>query len=687
MYECKKYFGDHNGGCVRVIRDAAQLESEARLLSDKLAQIRAEMETVEAETRQNMSSLVRMDTVKERLAATTRALQEADNWTSLDNQVEDAFDSNDHEAVAEKLVGMQASLRLLQHVADYQERVGHLDQHKNRLEAVLSPLLITAFTNKDTEAALRLVAMFRTIERDKQLSKYYHKCARARLLQTWAEVVSGDEGEGCDTWLDSWYELFATELAANKVWVETVFSDQSSSDLMCDLATDVLASLQPSPQFCIEAGVKLAPDALALLISLKARTDKFLAGIESVVAGAGDQKLRELGRAVYKPFLSQVAKYEELEVKRMGAEVASWVVERKDTIDELHSLGSCVAKFSATVEAAAGRCVSLTRGAAFPGLVGAVCRVLDTHLDRYRKLVRRLDKKKVIVDEDWSVLQHCLTANTCTGELLLMLEQLEVSLAATFLDASRGYLGQDGSESSLLQHHIFLLESGEAVISLSELHVKVSASTAPLLHQATAALTAVCSDLQKTTFSVMFHPVSAQLELIPALDTWAARTSGHSSVDTADMPEFSLSPSEYISCVGEYLMTLPQHLDPVMSEESPALVTALRLAVFPGCPDSVTAASLQSPADFLLGCLSSSTCSTYLSYIASIPALNPGSAKQLAVDISYLGDILEDLGHPVSGDLSSTGCLLRLAEDSWAQEAAGHTSKIVTMVRKLRKLN
>ena len=46
------------------------------------------MEAVEAETRQNMSSLVRMDTVKERLAATTRALQEADNWTSLDNQVD-----------------------------------------------------------------------------------------------------------------------------------------------------------------------------------------------------------------------------------------------------------------------------------------------------------------------------------------------------------------------------------------------------------------------------------------------------------------------------------------------------------------------------------------------------------------------------------------------------------------------
>ena len=113
-----------------------------------------------------------------------------------------------------------------------------------------------------------------------------------------------------------------------------------------------------------------------------------------------------------------------------------------------------------------------------------------------------------------------------------------------------------------------------------------------------------------------------------------------------------------------------------------------RLGVFPGCSEAgVTAASLQSPADFLLGCLSSSTCSTYLSYIASIPGLNTGSAKQLAVDISYLGDILDDLGHPVTSDLSSAGCLLRLSEDKWASESGGHNVKIVATVRKLRKIN
>ena len=100
-------------------------------------------------------------------------------------------------------MGMQQSLRLLHHVADYQDRVAHLEQHKNRLEATLSPMLITAFTNKDTEAALRLVKMFKSIDRDQQLSKYYHKCVRAGLLQTWEGIVS--DGDGVETWLDTWY--------------------------------------------------------------------------------------------------------------------------------------------------------------------------------------------------------------------------------------------------------------------------------------------------------------------------------------------------------------------------------------------------------------------------------------------------------------------------------------------------
>merc|ERR1712183_32414 len=205
----------------------------------------------------------------------------------------------------------------------------------------------------------------------------------------------------------------------------------------------------------------------------------------------------------------------------------------------------------------------------------------------------------------------------------------------------------------------------------------------PLLQQSISLLSSACADLQKTTFSIMFHPISSQLELIPSLPIWAATTTGQGTLNTTDMPDFSFSPSEYITCVGEYLMTLPQHLEPYMSQDNAPLTRAFREAVFPGSSDTSGAAQ-QSPADFLLGCISSSSCSSYLSYISSIPSLNQNSSRQLAVDISYLGDILDNLGHPLSCDLASTAVLLRLPMEKWREEIGGHTSKVVAMVRGAR---
>ena len=192
---------------------------------------------------------------------------------------------------------------------------------------------------------------------------------------------------------------------------------------------------------------------------------------------------------------------------------------------------------------------------------------------------------------------------------------------------------------------------------------------------------------------------------------WGAESGSQGALHTVDLPDFSFSPGEYITCVGEYLMTLPQvltmynmhrirpaylalhskfylnlnlnlpqHLEPYMTSNTP-LSRAFRQAVFPG---SSSLGSSQSPADFLLGCISASTCSSYLSYISSIPRLTPTSCRQLAVDISYLGDILDDLGHPLSPELSSAGALLRLPAESLASESSGHPGRVVAIVTRLR---
>jgi len=256
----------------------------------------------------------------------------------------------------------------------------------------------------------------------------------------------------------------------------------------------------------------------------------------------------------------------------------------------------------------------------------------------------------------------------------------------------RGYLGSgDAGMSPLSQHHTFLLDTG-AREALGKLYREVAGSgrdtvtgsPTPMLQGAYSHVVSLCSSLQHTTYTLMFQPISTQLELIPSLPVWAAETAGSGSLETGEMPEFSFSPCEYITCVGEYLMTLPQHLEPYMVQDLPGLSRAFRESVFPGSSSSSVSAAAE-PADFLLGCISATTCTTYLSYIQAIQAkLTTNSGRQLAVDIGYLGDILDDLGHPLTSELSSTAVLLRLTRDKWVSEVEGHPQKVINMVAKLK---
>ena len=156
----------------RIVREAEQLEQEAGLLRDKLIMVKADVAKVEAETAENMGALVRMDLVKERVAGTRRALQEADNWTSLDSQVDPAasFDISiffrlrmpstlttwtrwrrgwrgcrtayASSPTSPTIRFNPYSFCILLWRILLQERVAHLEQQRNRLEATLSPQLV-----------------------------------------------------------------------------------------------------------------------------------------------------------------------------------------------------------------------------------------------------------------------------------------------------------------------------------------------------------------------------------------------------------------------------------------------------------------------------------------------------------------------------------------------------------------
>ncbi len=85
----------------------------------------------------------------------------------------------------------------------------------------------------------------------------------------------------------------------------------------------------------------------------------------------------------------------------------------------------------------------------------------------------------------------------------------------------------------------------------------------------------MCSELQGSTFAIIFHPIQEELDNIAKLEVWDSSSAGSDSTQQ-EMPDFGFSPQEYITQIGQYLMTLPQHLEPYMTNENPALSRAFQ---------------------------------------------------------------------------------------------------------------
>ncbi len=134
------------------------------------------------------------------------ALKEADKWTTLTTEIEDALDNGELPVIAEKLSGIQSSLRILSHVPDYDDRVLHVEGLKNRLEALASPQLVAAFNADDAEKAKFFVKIFGEMERGPQLLKYYRKCLKARALKVWEKTVSANHHQTVLEWAASYFD-------------------------------------------------------------------------------------------------------------------------------------------------------------------------------------------------------------------------------------------------------------------------------------------------------------------------------------------------------------------------------------------------------------------------------------------------------------------------------------------------
>ncbi|CAH0599565.1 unnamed protein product [Chrysodeixis includens] len=604
----------------RIIQDASSLQLEGALLQQKLLSLEQKVQSVEEQTGHSIESLQKIDTLKSRLENAASALREADKWAVLASSLEDVLETGvptqpeKLTELADQVTAMTASLEVLSDAPDYENKRLHLETLYNRLEAAISPPLIEALTQMDAERTTRYVTIFSGMNRFVSLCRCWRRAAAQRLA-----------GE--------WPRLAAHTLAA------------TTAMLAADAARQV-----------VSANLKLCStpeEGIQLLITLRADIDDFITCIQGIIDAPRPNKetlpqatLREFGRAAYAPLRELLPKYTELQSQLLLEHLNDPQLQQEDLLEHSRAILTVSERCEAWLDKAYSRAKKIAGEALYPFYMPAVENFVSTLASLISAHARRIETtflSSAASGQGTGVLSSSFPASlmlqTAASHVLDTLARQEVEASGQ----GTGVLSSSFPASLMLQtaasHVLDTLarQEVEEPKDLDPLHdlpyLLLEGSDrprAPPAAPSAAALRRSKDQLRNLARAILRNPIHVQLEKIPQLSVW-----NNNDALSTDLPDFALSPQEYITEIGQYLMTLPQHLEMHLSEK-------------------------QAPLQYLSE-VCTHTCEVYAEKILNIRNMDALGTKRCLNDIVYLSSVVEDLGSSITPALRSLEKSLRAA--------------------------
>ncbi|KAF7667698.1 hypothetical protein LDENG_00049090 [Lucifuga dentata] len=702
----------------RVLRDVEALKQEASFLKEQMVLVKEDIRKFEQDTAQSMQVLVEIDQVKSRMQLAAEALQEADKWSTLSADIEETFKTQDFAVISSKLTSMQNSLAMLVDTPDYSEKCVHLEALKNRLEALASPQIVATFNSMSIDQAKLFVKVFTEIDRMPQLLAYYYKCHKAQLVSVWQDLSQSELGlnqqlsEFYDTLLSTWH----TQLQ----WSSQVF--KNPYEVVTVLLIQTLGAMVPSIPVCLGTVMERAAQEQRLdtLLELHHTTSTFGHGLEAaMLPHLGENnllKVNELVCSLYDPYKPYQLQYGDLEEAHLLIQISAVPLEHGEVIDCVEELSHSFGKLFGLASAAVDRCVKLTDGLAVCGLLKALKALFTKYVSDFSRTLQSIKKKCKLEDtlsssvfqEDWTAFQNCVRIIATCGELLRQCGAFEQQLSNKILGTAGKYLSESYSPRSLAgiqeassterksvtknpwQEYNYLQRGNMAEYnSLMEMLYSLKekgTGNSSLLAEPRAALTRLNQQANQLAFDSVFLQIKHQLCLVSK--TESQETAGLGESYTEDLPTFSLSPQKYITNIGQYLMSLPLHLEPFVTQEDPALELALHAGKLPFPPEQGDdLPELDNTADYWLGSIARATMQTYCDAILLIPQLSTHSTKQLATDIDYLSNVMDALGLQPSRTLQQIVTLLRAKPEDYRQTAKLLPRRLASTIAALRGID
>ncbi|XP_030066947.1 conserved oligomeric Golgi complex subunit 7 [Microcaecilia unicolor] len=702
----------------RVLRDIEALKQEASFLKEQMILVKEDIKKFEQDTAQSMQVLVEMDQVKSRMQIAADSLQEADKWSTLSADIEETFKTQNVAVISAKLMSMQSSLAMLVDTPDYTEKCVHLEALKNRLEALASPQIVATFNTQSVDQAKVFVKVFTEMERVPQLLAYYYKCHKVQLVSVWQELCQSDLT--LDRQLTEFYDTLLGSWHLQLQWTTQVF--KNPHEVVTVLLIQTLAAMVPSVLVCLTSSVEKASQESKLntLLDLYQTTMHFAKGLEAAILPHLREynlvKVTELVEAVYGPYKPYQLQYGELEESHLLIHISAVPLEHGEVLDCVQELSQSVGKLFSLCSGAMERCIKLTEGLGACGLLKALTSVFTKYVADFTNTLQSIRRKcsldSILPDshfqEDWQAFQSSVRIIATCGELLHQFGDLEQQLGNRILATAGKYLSDSYSprslsgvqETSVLdkknvaknpwqEYNYLLKENPVENASLMEILYTLKekgTSGNSLLATSRSALTRLNQTAHHLAFDSVFLRIKQQLLQVSKMEIWSLTGMGETL--TGDLPTFSLTPLEYISNIGQYIMSLPLHLEPFVTQEDSNLELALHAGKLPYPPEQGDELpELDNMADYWLGSIARATMQTYCEVILQIPELSLHSTKQLITDIDYLINVMDALGLQPLRMLQNIVNLLKVKPEEFRQTAKTFPRRLTSSIAAMRNID
>uniref|UniRef100_A0AAY3ZWX3 Conserved oligomeric Golgi complex subunit 7 n=1 Tax=Denticeps clupeoides TaxID=299321 RepID=A0AAY3ZWX3_9TELE len=545
----------------RVLRDVDALKQEASFLKEQMVLVKEDIRKFEQDTVQSMQLLVEIDQVKSHMQLASEALQEADKWSTLSADIEETFKSQDVSLISSKLAAMQGSLVMLVDTPDYSEKCLQLEALKNRLEALASPQIVSAFSSLSIDQAKIFVQVFSDMDRMPQLLAYYYKCHKVRLLSVWESLSQSEAplkqqlSEFYDTLLSSWHSQLQ--------WSSQVF--KNPYEVVTVLMIQTLTVMVPSIPECITLELQrcLGDCRLNTLLDLHQTAVNFSRSLENaMVSNIGEcnfQKVCELVSCVFAPYKDYQLQYGKLEETNLLIQLSVVPLEQGELLDCVMELAHSVQKVFGLAAAAVDRCVKFTDGLAVCGLIRALRSLFTKYVSDFSVTMRSIRQKYKLEDntnsdtftEDWTTFQNSVRIIATCGDLLRQCGAFEQQLSNKILGRAGRFLWEGYTPRSLTglqenvvdrrsqknpwQEYNYLQHSNsteynnllETLYSLKE----KGTGNSSLLSETRQSLIRLNQQASQLAFDSVFLQIKQQLCLLNTRE---------------DLPTFSLSPQDNV---------------------------------------------------------------------------------------------------------------------------------------------